>query len=456
MENASGGPYVAQIVSVWNAYDQKASSVVTTTSQGIDFLSRRCLGVLCEGRYFDGDRLYAVDANNDLLPLVPGSLDALRDLRSGLALMFLAHDFQHNGGRIRLEPPFHQLGKARDVLQIRMPDGRMFAVWVDPSTALVTRIDLGFKSVRLRDYRRVGPYMMPFKEIESRVPERIFSSRTIIAGNLHAPTGMTATLLAGSPGASRIRGSILPIFDCRLANVATRCILDTGNSGMALSLHLAERLKAPVVGAATARGLGTYATEVVRAGPLSLGNADFGVANYLVLPDISGLGFDVIVGNAVFASLSATLDSRHLRFGTASITGNQPIAVSFPSLLPDFLASIGGQSAHFTLDTGDEAGFDLSAAFVKTHPGIFTRIGSIAVKGIGGIAISESGRDQTLGLGACSISAFPTQLTAAMPTNRAGRIGAHIFDAMSLHFDYPHGRIEFSPIGKTVCTPPSP
>ncbi len=455
MSDASGGPYAAQIVSVWTEKDGKTTSVVTTASQGFDFLSRRCLGALCVGRYFDGDALYAVDSNDDLLPLTSAALEGLRDLRSGLALMFLAPDFQRNGGSIRLEPPFHQAGKDRDVIQIRMPDRRLLTVWVNPKTALVTRIDLGFRSIRLRDYRRVGPYTIPFEEIDSRATQRIFTSRNVISGDLHAPTGIVSAVNLGSPAAQRVRGSVLPIFDCQLANVATRCLVDTGNSGMAISLRLAERLKAPVVGAGTANGLGTYTTEVVRTGPLNLVNAHFGPANYLVLPDLSGLGFDVVAGNAIFSSLTATLDTQFLRFGTAPSIDAQAIAVSFPALLPELSMSIDKQSADFDLDTGDDAGFDLSATFVKEHPRLFTRKGSIAVKGVGGTAVTQLGEDRILRLVTCTIPAFPTQLTAAMPSHGDGRIGARIIPYMSLRFNYPAGRIEFSPVNKTACTRPS-
>ena len=457
MSVASGGPYTAQIESSWTTNDGSAAGIVTTNSQGDAFLSRRCLGALCTGRYFDGTTLFVVDSNDDLLPLTSADLEDLHDLRWALSLMFLAPDFRRNAGTITLKPPFHQAGKDRDIMQLAMPDGRKLSIWVNPKTALVTRIDLDLRSIRLREYRRVGPYMIPFQEIYARARPRTFLSRTVISGNLHAPIGIVSAVHRDAPAARRVRGSTLPIFPCQLANVATRCLVDTGNSGMAISLRLAEQLNAPVVGAGTAHGLGTYSTEVVRSGPLTLANAQFGPARYLVLPDLSGLGFDVVVGNAIFSSLTATLDSQSLRFGTPPKSNAQAIAVSFPALLPELSVGIDNQKADVDLDTGDDAGFDFSATFVKKFPRLFTPTTSMRVKGIGGTAVTQRGDDRVLHLGTCTILAFPTQFTAAMPSSTDGRIGARILHSMTLRFNYPAGRIEFSPAGKTPpCTRSSP
>ncbi len=63
-----------------------------------------------------------------------------------------------------------------------------------------------------------------------------------------------------------------------------------------MSAELASRLGAPVVGTYHVRGLGGYTTQVVRAGPLRVGNATYPEAYYAVFNDLRRYGYDVVLG----------------------------------------------------------------------------------------------------------------------------------------------------------------
>ena len=62
------------------------------------------------------------------------------------------------------------------------------------------------------------------------------------------------------------------------------------------------------------RGLGDYSTQVVRAGPLQVGNATFPDAYYVVLNDVSRYGYDVVLGADFVASSGPRSTLRTTRF----------------------------------------------------------------------------------------------------------------------------------------------
>src|SRR5208283_1199823 len=114
--------------------------------------------------------------------------------------------------------------------------------------------------------------------------------------DFHPPHGPLPAFSGPPTPVATEANSTTPVFTCVLAGVPVRCLLDTGNSGLSVSSELASQLAAPVVGSFSVRGLGDYATQVVRAGPLRIGNATFPEAYYVVLNDIRHYGYDVVVG----------------------------------------------------------------------------------------------------------------------------------------------------------------
>src|SRR5581483_2991538 len=130
--------------------------------------------------------------------------------------------------------------------------------------------------------------------------------------------------------------SATPGAMCTLGGVTVHCLFDTGNSGVAMSLELAEQLNLNPVGVFNVRGLGSYATEVVRAGPLQIGNAHFGDAEYVVLSDIHRYGYDLVLGADVFAAAPLTVDyDRHiLAFGADVPASATTIALAFDNFVP--------------------------------------------------------------------------------------------------------------------------
>ena len=454
MRTASGGPYTEKLLSVWSVHDANDPSTINSESQGGRFFIHRCAGAICVGRYFDGFRSFEVDPNDASFPLTSQPDLALRAVREALALSFLAPNYERRGGRIRLQTAAAQFDTSDKILLVTSPDGLAFSVWVDPHTALVQQISVRSRTVALRDYRRVGSYMLPFKERDSAGFSRTYLSRTPQEGELQAPKGIPVTVRDSEPAAFRVAGTRLPIFPCMIGGISARCLIDTGNIGMALSLAFAERIDAPVLGAGLARGFGAYATEVVRAGPLDIANAHFAATTYLALPDIPSDDVDAILGNTIFATTTATLDNSSLRFGTHPLNDASSVAVAFPQLLTTFDARIGDVPAQVFLDTGDDAGLDLTTAFAHAQRQLFKQIGELHVSGVGGSGITQLGEPINLQLGSCTLAHFPVQLTPAMPPHVDGRIGAQLFKRLRLRFNYPKGQIGFQQVDRASveCT----
>ncbi len=100
MRDAAGPVWKAHIVSVSRlAYDD-GPAVVSTDSEGYRLRIGHCAGEICDGSYFDGRRLYAVDMNGTAVPVSRQTLPYLRSLRIVTSLEFLSPSFLRDGGSV--------------------------------------------------------------------------------------------------------------------------------------------------------------------------------------------------------------------------------------------------------------------------------------------------------------------------------------------------------------------
>src|SRR5215469_7676064 len=81
MRTAAGPVWNAHFVSISRLSFEGTTSTVSSESQGIPFTLRRCNGELCEGTYFDGERLFTVNVNDTALPQSSLPEPYLRSLR---------------------------------------------------------------------------------------------------------------------------------------------------------------------------------------------------------------------------------------------------------------------------------------------------------------------------------------------------------------------------------------
>lgn len=439
--------------SIFHSTEDGASVTVTTDARGDAFLTRTCAQSLCSGVYFDGTALYRVDFNQTALP--DSQLDApyAQSLHDVEYLSFLSPTFR---GTIRDAGTTTVAGRACRALLVTPRGGSTIRVAVDERTAMLASAADPRMPANARfygDYRKVGSSVMPFTVRYDDTVVR-YDSRTVEAGALAAPAGLRVRLNGAAPMQTD-PDSATPIGPCGIAGVAVRCLIDTGNSGMSMSLKLAERLNLPVVGGGDVHGIGGYATEVVRAGELAIGNAVIPTANYTVLGGIEGNGYDVVVGTDALAATRVLIDPRaHLvRFGAASTNGATKLALSFSEFVPIVQARLGDVTARLLLDTGDQSAIDLSSDFYAAHPDAFVPTDERGISGVGGTSVQLLGRAPYVALGDLVLRNQIIGTSPALDGMADGHLGAGFLTHFSLLLDYADGYVELKDLARPGAYP---
>jgi hypothetical protein len=100
MRGAAGPVWTAHFVSVARLTLDGQPAVVSSDAEGLRLNVRHCTGELCDGTYFDGERLFSVTMNGTILPQSAQPQPYLRSLRLIATLGFLAPSFIAHGGRV--------------------------------------------------------------------------------------------------------------------------------------------------------------------------------------------------------------------------------------------------------------------------------------------------------------------------------------------------------------------
>ncbi|MBV8374892.1 MAG: aspartyl protease family protein [Candidatus Eremiobacteraeota bacterium] len=430
-----------------------SAAIVSTESFGVPFVVRRCVGELCDGSYFDGTRLYTVDVNDAALPQSEESEPYLRSLRLIASLAFLSPGFARGGGRIEDGGTATIGGKIFRTIFVADPQAIPVRVYVDPETWLIryARDVNGDDTFEYRDYRHVEGYSLPFLIVHNgNVLER-YDDRTPVASAFSPPHGLLARLDGEPQAVATDPAHITPVFPCTVAGVAVRCLLDTGNSGISISSELAAQLGAPVVGAYHVRGLGDYATQVVRAGPLRIGNATFGDAYYVVLDDIHSYGYDVVIGADVLASTNVALDpiSHTIRFGARPQASQITVPLSFENFVPVVHVVLNNVDARLAVDTGDESNINLAHEFYAKHSSLFAITYRRDVRGVGGSSVELLGSIPQVKLGGYTTGPQIIGTTQTLKGTAFGHLGAAFLQQFDVQLDYMAGEIHLAPAGGT-------
>ncbi|GAC1656654.1 MAG: hypothetical protein NVS9B12_08420 [Vulcanimicrobiaceae bacterium] len=459
MRAASGEPYRYNLTSTSREIVDGAQTSVQTEFSGLQFRTRVCDGVLCRGSYFDGTRFYNVDINDTALPSLVQDPDlrAVRVVTSGL---FLSSGFARGGtlsdlGTIQLHgTPYRGIG-------VSMPGLTPMVALVDPRTHLIAALRdwHGNVLIELRDYRTVGPLALPFSIYQDGVLVRQYETRTIAAEPFTRPRGITAQPSPSSAPVSIAQGSSTPVFACTLAQVRTTCLIDTGNSGMSISVELAERLQLPSLGEFEVAGLGRYATEVVRAGPLLAGGAEFPSAYYVVLHDIHQYGYDVVLGADALAASNVTIDypARTVSFGGQSeIASASVIALGFMNFVPVVPIRLSNTPALLAVDTGDESTINLSYDYYRKHTDLFSLRQSRGVNGVGGSSVELLGEIASVQFGDYRVESQEIGTTRTLHATGEGHLGAGFLSHFRVVLDYNRGRLGLTPRSGDASIHPRP
>lgn len=450
MRAVDGGLYAASLVSTSEHLVDGAPATVRTRVQGLRYSLDQCTGQVCLGTYFDGERLFSVNINGTALPTSTSPETALRALRIVGTLKFLDPQFGAEGGEIFDEgtAPFEGLTMRKIVVDDAI--ARPMILYIDPQTWLVAGAeDINGDAVyTMLDYRKVGTFMLPFEiERNGEVLER-YETRAVSPQPLQAPHGLSVVLHGPAPAMPLDPLSISPLGTCSIGGRNVSCLIDSGNSAMSMSLELAEQLGLTPVGMLRVAGLGDYATEVVRAGKLHMGDAEFGPANYIVLNDIHRYGYDIVVGADVLASVRLTIDAAHHRilFGNAGPPGGGvAVPLAFENFIPVVNVTLGDQPTSLAIDTGDQSNINLGYEYYLSHSSLFQATKSANVSGIGGDSVEMLGEIAMIRIGALTAEHQQIGTTKILKGTADGHLGAGFLSKYRVVLDYAHAVMRLLP-----------
>jgi hypothetical protein len=450
MRQINGGLWNVHMSSTSPRTVDGAPTLLDTQAQGLRYVLSQCSGRVCLGTYFDGEYLYSVNINGTALPRSPDPQPFLRALRIIGTLDFLSPSFTESGGRI--DDGGWATFDGRRCRRIFVSESKAvpMEVFVDPQSALVTgaRDVNGDATYFMRDYRRVGAFVLPYEIDRDGVPIERYIRRSIVTEPLQIPHGLTAAIGANPAGMPIDPQSTTPLGTCTIANVQVRCLIDSGNSAMSMSLELAEQLHLPPIGMMHIAGLGDYATEVVRTGPLQMGNVRFGDANYVVLSDIHRFGYDLVLGADVLANMPVTIDySRHaLYFGqTPADEQGTTVPLTFQNFVPVIDVRLDDVPAALAVDTGDQSNINLAYDYYQQHTSLFHATKSLPVTGVGGNSSELIGEIPDIQIGSLTAEDQQIGTTPLLKGTANGHLGAGFLSKYRITLDYAHKLLHLLP-----------
>lgn len=428
---------------------------IHSESLGLRFSSYQCEGALCTGSYFDGERVYTIDINGTTLPDSDTNDRYLRAERMVASLAFLSRRFS---GTVEDRGSATIDGMRYRTFVVTDGDAYPMQVFVDSKRAIVRYMrDVdGDATIEYRDYRPVANrFYLPFLVLRDGAVLERYDARVPTTDAYLPPHGPTPVFRGPPEPVPTDPNVSIPIFPCVLDGIATRCLLDSGNSGLSMSLQLAEKLRAPVVGSFTVRGLGNYATEVVRAGDLQVGNATFPSANYVVLHDIHRFGYDVVLGADVLASTTVGLDPVHhlIAFDAALPPNGTRVPLVFQNFVPVLTVRLGKIGAQLALDTGDESNINLAYDFYREHPELFSATEQRSVAGVGGTSIELIGKIPEVRVGNLSLTQQLIGTTQTLRGTAFGHLGAGFLRHFDVVIDYAAQAVHFVPLPAPSASP---
>jgi hypothetical protein len=414
---ASGSPYRYHVVSRSSEDDGGRTFEVITETEGVKYLAKRCLAGLCTGFYFDGERSFDSNFNDTALPL-SARVDGLQaTLRAIASYAFTAPDFRRSGGTLSEDDPVERNGKMYRRISVGVPLGAVLDAIVDPQTALVAGVisDERKLAFEFRDQRKVSNAVtLPFTIVLNGSPLEHFNARTIERGALAAPSGLVPQIERGTTTVAFARGAALPIVPCSIGGQNVACLLDTGNSGLAISAQLAARL-----GLVAQAGL-------VKAPVLAVGAARYPPAYYVLSNQLHD-SYDVVLGADAFAHARISLDyaRQNATIANAQTPPAGALGLGFQNYVPAVPVRIGNRGElQLAVDTGDPGTIGLAAGAGGASPG---------------------GRAPLVHLGPFDVSGVQVESAALDAAAGDGRIGSGLLGRFNVTFDYAQSAMTLVP-----------
>lgn len=451
MRAVNGGLWKAHMSSTSPHLVDGATTILDTEAQGLRYKLNQCTGRVCLGTYFDGERLYSVNINRTALPRSPAPETYLRALRILGTLDFLSPSFVASGGHIDDGGWVTFQGRRCRRIYVSETKAVPMIVFVDPQSGLVAgaRDVNGDAMYQMRDYRRVGAFMLPYDIERNGAPLERYITRNIVSEPLVIPRGLTPIIDSTPAGMSLDPQSTTPLGTCTIEGVSARCLIDSGNSALSMSLELAEQLHLQPIGMMHIAGLGDYATEVVRAGPLQMGNVHFTDANYVVLSDIHRYGYDLVLGADVLASMPITIDyTRHALFFDENALADgdgTTVPLQFQNFVPVINVRLDDTPAALAVDTGDQSNINLAYGYYQQHNTLFTATKTENVSGVGGSSEELIGQIPKVTIGTLTAENQQIGTTRILKGTANGHLGAGFLSKYRITLDYAHEVLRLLP-----------
>jgi hypothetical protein len=449
MRAVAGPVWQAHLVSVSRLTLGGQQNVVASDSAGLRITVRHCTGELCSGTYFDGEHLYSVNMNGTTLPQSLEPEPFLRSLRLVASLEFLSPSFLIHGGEIGSAGNATFNGRTYRAIVIGDANAVPLRLYVDPQSGLIrlARELGGEETFEYRNYRRVAGFTLPFEVLHDGQPFERYDDRAVVSSAFQPPHGPLPYFKGAPQAIPTDPKAVTPIVDCSVGGVAVRCLADTGNSGLSMSSELASRLGAPVVGTYQVLGLGGYSTQVVRAGPLRVGNATYADAYYAVLTDLRRYGYDVVLGADILAATGVEIDSgaHVIRLSAPAERSRVMVPISFQNFVPVVNVGLGPLAAELAVDTGDESNINLAYDFYAKHPELFDVTQRRFVSGIGGSSVELLGEIPEVRIGDYRTGPQRIGTTQTLHGTAFGHLGAAFLQQFIVVLDYAAGELGLTP-----------
>jgi hypothetical protein len=440
---SSGAPWRFHIVS------RISGTETQVDEQGDIVVTHSCRGVVCRGTVVNAAHARVAFFWYNETPIPQSApLDPLQTtLRAIVSYAFTAPAFTTSGGTV-VALAERRFGSASVApYAVTAPHGAELDALLDPTTGLLVAVAQGNEVIyRYEDQRRVGPVTLPFNILRGDGTSETFDERRVIDTPLAPPSGPAVTFARTSEAVVLEPGD-LARFPCRVEDAIARCVLDTGASGLAMSLDLADRLGKKLVGELELEGLGTMSSGIVRANSLTLGSMRLGPALFAILPDVGGFGADVLIGNDAIARAVVRVDPLHhtIAFdppGTP-IEGTR-VALTFDGFTPSVPIRLTTSAESLILDTGDNASIDLSDDFARTHPGLITSKQRGNIVGVGGVGTRSIGRIGQVEFAGMTLTDVLADVTKS-PKSPASRVGSVFLSRFAFDLDYTELRMSVRP-----------
>ena len=442
MRAAAGPVWSAHLDAVVDITDGAMLTRAHIDARGDRLVLHRCLNDRCLGRFYHGAHADNLTLNG--APLAAPQLTSSEPaLLLALSHVFLRRGFRKAGGSVALLP---MLTTAGSDLEIRA-DGIPPFVLAIGADALVRRATIGSTRYAFSGYRRVGTLRLPTRIKRDGKPYITFRHLRVESAPFVAPHPLAITFAAAPVVLPWLPQAKTPIVDCSIGGRPLRCLIDSGNSGLSMTLSLAERLHLHPTGTFEVQGIGNYLTELVTAPPLRIGAATLPQATYVVLSDLEGTRYDVVLGTDFLATARVTIDGPHRRVIVQprnTLSTAQGLPVRFLSLVPTVHALLTTTAARLLVDTGDESTINLGARFFHAHPTLFHVIEKRFVRGVGGTSTESLGKIAVMKLGSLQLANITIGATESLHSAGDGHIGSGLLAHFVVTFDYAHDRIDIA------------